>query len=118
MSVTLAADPARLRDDPAYPDALLRAVRRHIESFMHFAQGRYELLETRPTREELGAPSAGDVYRWEPASEHRLAALSTALPPLANLHIVGRAVYPVLGFLGELYVGRAAAERILEHIAS
>jgi phytoene dehydrogenase-like protein len=118
LSVTLAADPARLLDDPAYPDALLQAVRRHIESFMHFARGRYELLETHPTREELGSPCAGDASRWEPASERRLAALPAALPPLANLYVVGRAVFPALGFLGELYVGRAAADRIIERIST
>ena len=118
MSVTLAADPVRLRDDPTYTDTLLAAVRRHIESFMYFALGRYQLLEMRPTRETLRAPATGDLYRWAPASDRHLLPLPLALPPITNLHIVGRAVYPALGFLGEIHTGRAAANRILQKLAS
>jgi phytoene dehydrogenase-like protein len=116
MTVSLAADLSRLVENDGYIDALLAAVRRHIASFMHFSEGRYELIETRPSREEIGIVPAEDTFRYASASERALAPLPLALPPLSNLAVVGRSVYPALGLLGEIQVARAAANRILARL--
>jgi hypothetical protein len=118
LMVTLSADTARLRDDTGYTGALLEAVKRHIASFMHFAEGRFELLEMRPGREEIAAGGGLDAFRYAPASERSLAPLASADSPLTNLAVAGRAVYPALGFLGEIVVARAVTDRILARVAT
>ncbi|MDP3940135.1 MAG: NAD(P)-binding protein [Deltaproteobacteria bacterium] len=117
MAVSLSADLGRLRTEKGYAESLLEAVRRHIAGFMHFSGGRYELIEMRPTPEELQNPLAEDVFRYAPASTRSLAPLGWALPPFSNLEVVGRAVYPALGLLGEIQLARAAANRILDRIS-
>jgi hypothetical protein len=117
MAVSLVADPARLRSDPDYEKALLESVHRHIESFMHFAQGHYALIETRPSREELAAPPSEDVFRYGVASEQAMTPLPMALPPYTNFAVAGRGVFPALGLLGEILSARAASERIIERLA-
>ncbi len=113
MAVSLVADPGRLRTDPDYEKALLESVHRHIEGFMHFAQGRYALIETRPAREDLASPGAEDVFRYGIASEASMTPLPMALTPYSNLAVAGRGVFPSLGLLGEILSARAASDRIL-----
>jgi hypothetical protein len=117
MAVSLMADAARLRGDPDYEKAMLESVHRHIESFMHFAQGRYELVETRPAREELATPGAEDIFRYDVASEESMTPLPMALPPFSNLAVAGRGVLPALGLLGEILTARAASERMIARLA-
>lgn len=117
MAVSLLADPERLRGEPDYEKALLESVHRHIESFMHFAQGRYELIETRPSREELATPGAEDMFRYDVASEESMTPLPAALPPFTNLAVAGRGVLPALGLLGEILTARAASERVIRRLA-
>ncbi len=116
MTVSLSADFGRLAEDEGYVDTLLDAVRGHIAGFMHFTEGRYELIESRPSREEIGIPLAEDIFLYAPASERALVPLPLALPPLSNLSVVGRSVYPALGLLGEIQVARAAANRVLDRL--
>lgn len=116
MTVSLSADVARLRAEDGYPEALLAAVRKHIASFMHFSEGRYELIEMRPTPEELSYAPAEDLFRYAPASTRALVPLPFALPPFSNLSVVGRGIYPALGLAGEVQIARAAAARILQKL--
>ena len=116
MTVTVTADVNRLRDEAGYSDGLLDAVRRRIASFMHFSKGRYELIETSLSPEALRNPLAEDFFRYPVASKSAMTALPAALPPFKNLAVVGRGVYPALGFLGEVLAARAAADRILDQL--
>jgi len=116
MAVSLIADAERLRSDPGYEKALLESVHGHIESFMHFAQGRYALIETRPSREELAAPPSEDVFRYGVASEGSMTPLPMVFPPFTNLLVAGRSVFPALGLLGEILSARAASDRVIERL--
>ena len=116
MAVSLIADPERLRSDPDYEKALLESVHRHIESFMHFAQGRYALIETRPSREEMAATSSEDVFRYGVASEGSMTPLPMVFPPFTNFAVAGRGVFPALGLLGEILSARASSDRVIERL--
>jgi hypothetical protein len=111
------ADPARLRADPDYEKALIESVHRHIESFMLFAQGRYALIETRPSREELAAPGAEDVFRYDVASEASMTPLPMALSPFSNLVAAGRGVLPRWACSARSSRPRAASERMIARLA-
>lgn len=116
MTVSLSADLARVRGEEGYTKGLLAAIRKHIASFMHFSEGRYELIGMHPTPEDLSLSPAQDLFRYDLASRHSLTSLPFALPPFSNLSVVGRGVYPGLGLVGEVQIARAAATRILDKL--
>jgi hypothetical protein len=115
MAVSLMADAGRLRGDPNYEKALL--VRTGISRASCTSPRGAELVETRPTREELATPGAEDIFRYDVASEASMAPLPMALPPYSNLAVAGRGVLPALGLLGEILTARAASDRMIARLA-